>query len=140
MVPDKGFVLRTDASDYDVGAVLKEVRCDGTLVPVAFWSPVLAEGQLGTWTARGKETSAIVCPFRKWSGHIRLQPVAVCTDHQSLQSWHKEHLDIPSGPAARRARLHETFAKFNLSVVHVPAKDNTQSLGLSCGQGLDGHI
>ena len=123
--PDKGFVLRTDASDYAVGAVLEQVRCDGAHVPVAFWSRVLAEGQRRTWTAREKETYAIVCALRKWSGHIGLQPVVVCTDHQSLQSWHKEHVDTPSGPAARRARWHETFAKFNLSVVYVPGKDNT---------------
>ena len=125
MDPDKGFVLRTDASDYAVGAVLEQVRCDGTHVPVAFWSRVLAEGQRRTWTAREKETYAIVCALRKWSGHIGLQPVLVCTDHQSLQSWHKEHVDTPSGPAERRAPWHETFAKFHLSVVYVPGKDNT---------------
>ena len=51
--------------------------------------------------------------------------MVVCTDHQSLQSWHKEHVDTPSGPAARRARWHETFAKFDLSVVYIPGKDNT---------------
>ena len=51
--------------------------------------------------------------------------MVVCTDHQSLQSWHREHVDTPSGPAARRARWHETFAKFDLSVVYVPGKDNT---------------
>ena len=84
--PDKGFVLRTDASDYAVGAVLEQVRDDGTHVPVAFWSRILAEGQRRTWTAREKETYAIVCALRKWSGHIGLQPVVVCTDHQSLQS------------------------------------------------------
>ena len=56
---------------------------------------------------------------------IRLQPPVVCTAHQSLQSSHKEHVDTPSGPAARRARWHETFAKFDLSVVYVPGKDNT---------------
>ena len=123
--PDKGFVLRTDASDYAVGAVLEQVRDDGTHVPVAFWSRILAEGQRRTWTAREKKTYAIVCALRKWSGHIGLQPVVVCTDHQSLQSWHKEHVDTPSGPAARRARWHETFAKFDLSVVYVPGKDNT---------------
>ena len=123
--PNKGFVLRTDASDYAVGAVLEQVRDDGWHVPVAFWSQILAEGQRRTWTAREKETYAIVCALRKWSGHIGLQPVVVCTDHQSLQSWHKEHVDTPSGPAARRARWHETFAKFDLSVVYVPRKDNT---------------
>ena len=123
--PDKGFVLRTDAADYAVGAVLEQVRDDGSHVPVAFWSRILAEGQRRTWTAREKETYAIVCALRKWSGHIGLQPVVVCTDHQSLQSWHKEHVDTPSGPAARRARWHETFAKFDLSVVYIPGKDNT---------------
>ena len=34
-------------------------------------------------------------------------------------------MDTHSGPAARRARWHETFAKFDLSVVYVPGKDNT---------------
>ena len=54
-----------------------------------------------------------------------LQLVVVCTDHQSLQTWHKEHVDTPQRPAAGRARWHETFAKFELSVVYVPGKDNT---------------
>ena len=62
---DKGFVLRTDASDYAVGAVLEQVRDDGSHVPVAFWSRFLAEGQRRTWTARKKETYAIVCALRK---------------------------------------------------------------------------
>ena len=123
--PDKEFVLRTDASDYAVGAVLEQVRCDGTHVPVAFWSRVLAEGQRRTCTGREKETYAIVCALRKRLGHIGLQPVMVSTDHQSLQSWHKEHVDTPSHPAARRAQWHETFAKFDLSVVYDPGKDNT---------------
>ena len=123
--PDRGFVLRTDASDYAVGLLLEQVRCNRTHVPVALWSRVLAEGQRRTWTAREKVTYAIVCALRKWSGHIGLQPVVVCTDHQSLQSWHKEHVDTTSGPAARRAQWHETLAKFDWSVVYVPPKDDT---------------
>ena len=63
--------------------------------------------------------------LRKWAGYIALHPVTVCTDYQSLQSWDKEHVDTPSGPASRRARWHETLAKFDLTVVYVPGKDNT---------------
>ena len=93
--PDKGFVLRTDASDYPVGSVPEQVWYDGTHVPLAFWSRVLAEGQCRTWTARKKDTYAILCAPQKQSGHIALQPVVVCKAHPSLQSWHKEHVDTP---------------------------------------------
>ena len=98
--PDQGFVLRTDASDYAVGAVLEQVLDDRRHVPVAFWSRVLAEAQRRTWTPREKEAYAIVMALRKWAGYIALHPVTVCTDHQSLQSWQKEHVDTPSGPAS----------------------------------------
>ena len=123
--PDRGFVLRTDASDYAIGAVLEQVLDDGRHVPVAFWSRVLAEVQSRTWTPREKEAYAIVMALRKRAGYIALHPVTVCTDHQSLQLWHKEHVDTPSGPASRRARWHETLAMFDLTVVYVPGKDNT---------------
>ena len=92
------------------------------------WCVVCGGGVLvGLWLVCGVvgPSPLLVCALRKWSGHIGLQPVVVCTDHQSLQSWHKEHVDTPSGPAARRARWHETFAKFDLSVVYIPGKDNT---------------
>ena len=130
--PDKGSMLLTDASDYAVGAVSEQVQCDGTHVLVAFWSRVLAEGQRPTWTAREKETCVFVCALRKWSGNIGFHPVVVCTDHHSPQSWHKEHVDTPWGPSARRAEWHETFANFNLSVVYVPGKENTVADCLSC--------
>ena len=41
---DKGFVLKTDAYDCAVGAVLEQVQEDGSHVQVAFWSRVLAAG------------------------------------------------------------------------------------------------
>ena len=123
--PDQRFVLRTDASDYAIGAMLEQVLDDGRHVPVPLWSQVLAEGQRRTLTTRDKEAYAIVMALRKWARYIALHPVTVRTDHQCLQSGHKEHVDTPSGPASHRARWHETLVKFDLSVVHVPRKDNT---------------
>ena len=49
-------MLRTDASDYAVGAVLEQVWDNMSHVLVAFWSRILAEVQRQTWTAREKET------------------------------------------------------------------------------------
>ena len=123
--PDGGFVLRTDASNYAIGAVLQQVLDDGRHVPMFFRSRVLAEGQRPTWTTREKEAYGIVIALRKWAGCIALHRVTPCIDHQGLQSWHKEHLDSPSRLASRRARWHETLAKFHLTVVYVQGKDNT---------------
>ena len=100
-------------------------KCLRSNVPVAFWSRVVAEGQRRTWTPREEEAYGIVLALRKWAGYIALHHVSVCTDHQSLQLWHKRHMDTPSGPASRRARWHETLAKLDLTVVYVPGKDNT---------------
>ena len=102
--PDKGFVLRTDASDYALEAVLEEVREDGFHVPVAFGSTVLAEGQRGNWTAREKEMYGIICALHKWSRHIGWRAIVACSNGQSLQIWHKQHVDTPLGPAARHAQ------------------------------------
>ena len=52
------------------------------------------KGQRRTWNAREKETYAIMFALRKWSGHIGLQPIVLCTDHQSLRSSRKEHVDV----------------------------------------------
>ena len=46
--PDKGFVLRSDASHYAVGAVLKQVREDASHVQVPFWSRAFAEEHILT--------------------------------------------------------------------------------------------
>ena len=66
--PDRGFVLRTDASDYAIGAVLEQGLDDGRHVPVAFWSRVLVEGQRQTCTPSEKEAYAIVKALMKCAG------------------------------------------------------------------------
>ena len=77
-----GFMLRTDASENVVKAVLELVQGYGSHVPVAFSSRILAARQLQMWTPREKEAYTTVCALRKWAGQIALQPVTVCTDHQ----------------------------------------------------------
>ena len=122
---DRGFVVCTDTSHYVIRAVLEQVLEDGRHLPVAFSSRVQAEGLRRTWTPREKEAYAIVMALRKWARYIALHPATVCTDHERLLSWHKEHVDTPSGRGPKRARCHETLAKFDLTVVYILEEDNT---------------
>jgi hypothetical protein len=100
-------------------------------MPVAFCSRKLTAGQVKSWTAREKETYAIVIALHKWASWISLQPVLVLTDHKSLEAWSHEVLDTPSGPAGRRARWHELLSKFDVHVQYVPGKDNVVADALS---------
>ena len=131
VVPKRGFILRKDASNYAGGAVLEQVSEDWSHVCEAFSSRVLVERQRGTWTPREKEVYAILMALRKWAGYIALHLVTVCTEHQSLQSWHKEHMNTALGSACRRCRCRETWARFAFTVVYVPGKDNTVAACLS---------
>ena len=76
--------------------------------------------------------------FRRWAGYIALHPVMVSTDHQSLLPWLKEHLDISSGPASCRARLHETLAEFGPTLVYFRGKGQHRG-GLSQQVVQQGH-
>ena len=135
--PDKPFFLRTDASDFAVGAVLEQFDPDGTVTgekfthyPIAFWSRKLTGSQLN-WSPREKENYAILGALVKWAGWIGLQPVDVLTDHQSLQSWHACLIDTPSGPVGRRARWHEMFSRFNLFVTYIKGPTNVVADAMS---------
>jgi hypothetical protein len=106
--PDSPFVLRCDASDVAIGAVLEQERGD-KWVPVGFLSRKLTPSQKN-WSAREKECYAIVAALHKWAGWIGFQPVTVTTDHKTLESWVKEYVETHSGPSGRRARWLESMS------------------------------
>jgi hypothetical protein len=54
--PDQPFVLRTDASDFVIGAVLEQER-NGEWVPVSFFSRKLGKSQLN-WTSEKRKPMA----------------------------------------------------------------------------------
>ena len=68
MNPDRGFVFRTDASDYAICAVLQQLLDDGSRMPVALRSRVQVKDQRRTCTLREKEAHAIAMALRKWAG------------------------------------------------------------------------
>ena len=74
--PDKGFVLRANASPYDLGAVLERVREHGSHFPVALWSRDFAEGQHRTSTAREKGTCAFFAICASCPGALVCNPLS----------------------------------------------------------------
>jgi hypothetical protein len=109
--PDEPFLLKCDASDRAVGAVLEQIppldKNDTTFFdrivrdkekctrPVAFLSRKLAANHARTWTIREKETYAIVCALKKWATWVGVQPIVILTDHKSLENWTTELLKPP---------------------------------------------
>ena len=137
----KPFVLKTDASQYAIGAVLEQFPGidgepaledikPGTSVPIGFLSRKLTVGQRDKWDTRDKETYAVVSGLERWAGHIGYNKVLVLTDHKSLESWHKEHV-AGMGPTGRRARWHSKLNKFRIDVIHIPGSTNVVSDALS---------
>ena len=122
VIPDTPFQMRTDASHTAIGAVLEQMRVQ-KWVPVSFFSRKLTASQLN-WSPREKEAYAIVASLVKWAGWIGTSPITVVTDHKSLESWVQEYVETPSGPTGRRARWHEIFSQFNLTIVYQPGATN----------------
>ena len=67
----------------------------------------------------------------KWASWIGHSPITVVTDHKSLESWVKEYVETPSGPTGRRARWHEVFSQFNLSISYLPGSTNIPADAMS---------
>ena len=74
---NKKFIIRVDASDYAVGAVLEQYDSKNQLRPVEFYSRKLAgdqgdgtaRGQRG-WSTREKEMYGIISPWHKHQSWI----------------------------------------------------------------------
>ena len=142
--PDKGFVLRTDASDYAVAAVLEQVRDDGSHVPVAFWSRILAKGQRRTWTAKEGDVRHCLCaqevvwPHRITTGG-GLHGPSLLTDLAQGARRHTLGTGGKEGPLVRDVRQVRPQRRI------CPGEGQhcgrlPQSIGLPGGQGMDGHI
>ena len=87
---DKQFILRTDASDKGVGAVLLQSH-DGDLFPVAFASKKLSDRERKYSTIE-RECLAVVWGVRKFSLYLYGNPFVLQTDHQPLTFLNKAKL------------------------------------------------
>ena len=80
--PKRTFILRTDASNDGVGAVLMQVH-DGKPYPVSYGSKKLAAAERNYSTIK-KECLAIVWGVKKFELYLQGVPFVLQTDHQPL--------------------------------------------------------
>ena len=138
--PDRPFHMETDVSHFAIGATLKQCDEDGSrtgtvgaMYPVAFFTQKLQSSQ-PNWSPREKEAYAVFSALCNWDSWIGLQPITVHSDHHSLQHWHSEAVDTPSGPSVRKGQWHELLSKFNLTVLYIPGKDNVPGVQVVPGR------
>ncbi|GFW16758.1 retrovirus-related Pol polyprotein from transposon 297 [Trichonephila clavipes] len=113
----KPFLIRTDGSNYALGAVLLQ-RGDKEEHPVEFSSRLLNPAERNYSTTE-REALAVVWALDKFRGYTDGASITVASDHQSLRWFMK--LKYPTG---RLARCALQLQSFNLNMEYIPGKSN----------------
>lgn len=126
---DGGFIIMTDASDYGIGAVLKQ-RQDNEDVILEFASSSLSKAQQ-KWDVREKEAFAIKWALQRFHDYIKAGRVTVITDHESLK-WMD---NATSGKVQRWALF---LQQYDLKIIHTSGLCNETADFLSRCAADDG--
>ncbi|TNN12381.1 Retrovirus-related Pol polyprotein from transposon 17.6, partial [Schistosoma japonicum] len=119
----KQFTVATDASDFGIGAVLRQD--DGV---VEYASRVLTPTEQKYSTIE-KECLAIVWAVDKWRPYLLGQPFHIETDYKPLQ-WLKTARD----PRGKLSRWTLRLQEYDFTIGHIPGSRNDASLPeVACG-------
>jgi len=122
--PALEYILDTDGSDQNVGAVLSQVQ-EGREVDVAYYSKSLSPAERNYCTTR-KESLAVIKSVKHYRPYLYGRPFRSRTDHASL-IW----LCKRAEPSSQVARWLEVLAEFSYRIEHRPGKKHSNADGLS---------
>ena len=118
------FYLRTDASNYALGAVLMQGEHQDER-PIEYASRLLLPAERNYSTTE-REALAVVWAVQKFRGYIEDAEISILTDHQPLR-W----LFTLKSPTGRLARWSLLLQSYNLTFGYTPGKQNVVADTLS---------
>ena len=120
-------VIKTDASNYALGAVMLQEYEDGRLHPVAFHSRKFQPAEIN-YDIHNKEMLAIVAALKELEHMLKScqEEFTVFTDHKNL-----EYFASTKVLSRRQARWAEFLSEFWFKVVYRPGHLNTKAYMLS---------
>ena len=116
-VPDKPFILQTDASNTALGGVLMQEDEDNNRRVVTYFSKKFSPAERN-WPVHERELFGLVYALRKFRHYLMGAEVAYEGDHKPL-AW----INTQKNLSQRQARWLETLASFDWVFKHVPGKD-----------------
>ena len=114
---NQSFILKTDASNYALGAVLIQGEKEQEH-PIEYASRLLKPAERNYSTTE-REALAVVWAVHKYRGYIEGAQVTILTDHQPLK-W----LFSIKTPTGRLARWALQLQSYNLKIEYVPGRQN----------------
>lgn len=121
----KPFVLRTDASNYALGAALLQGESPNQEHPIEYASRLLTPAEQNYSTTE-REALAVVWAVERFRGYIDGHQINVMTDHQPLK-W----LFTLKSPSGRLVRWALKLQSFDLRIEYTPGKVNVLADTLS---------
>ena len=112
------FIIRTDASDYAVGASLSQTDDTGIDRPIAFASTKLSDVQT-RWSTIEKEAFAVIYALRKFDVIVYGRRIVLYSDHNPLQ-----YLVSCTPKSAKLTRWALSLSRYDITVKHIAGKNN----------------
>ena len=119
------FIIRSDASDYAVGASLSQVDTEGLERPIAFALSKLTDVQT-RWSTIEKEAYAVIFSLRKFDVNVFGCKIHLFTDHNPLQ-----YLVTCAPNSSKLTRWALSLSRYDITVTHIAGKDNVTADCLS---------
>jgi RNase H-like domain found in reverse transcriptase len=120
-------VIKTDASDYALAAILSQVESNGEIYPVTYSSQTFSDTELN-YDTHDKELMAIYEAFKAWRHYLEGTevPIDVVTDHKNL-----EYFCTTWILSRRQARWSTFLSGFNMVIRFRPGRLRTKPDALS---------